>query len=71
MKTISKRVAEFIYNKRMALGLSQNDLAEMAFGDRARQDFISKVESGKRVPNLDSLERILKALKSDIKIVEH
>lgn len=69
-KTINQRIQEFVVEKRTALGMSQTDLAVAIFQDKKRQDFISKLESGKRDINLRTLGKILKALKADISIIE-
>jgi len=49
---------------RLSLGLTQEDVAARA--DLARS-FISQVETGKTSPTLENLERIIKAVGSDLK----
>ena len=46
--TIMQRFADFMKKKREAMGLTQGELAEIIFGDATRQDYISRIETGKK-----------------------
>lgn len=55
-------LGEAIKTRRIALGMTQHDLGQVAgYGDNARAT-ISRIESGKRSPSLGSLLDIADAL---------
>jgi transcriptional regulator with XRE-family HTH domain len=68
--TISSKVATFIKDKRLALGLSQREFAEHVFNDPRKKNWICRIENGKGI-SLNTVERIFKAVKSGIEIVEY
>lgn len=64
----------FMYQKRMALGMSQTDLAKAirrSENDKVDRNFINKIENGKKGINFDTMTRILNALQSDISFTEN
>jgi len=67
---ISDKVAKFIKDKRLALGMSQREFAEFVFDDRHKKSWISRVEGGKNI-NLTSLERIFEKINADISFLEY
>jgi ribosome-binding protein aMBF1 (putative translation factor) len=68
--TTTKKVATFIKDKRLALGMSQREYAEHIFNDSRKKNWICRIENGKGV-SLNTVERIFKAVKSGIEIVEY
>jgi predicted transcriptional regulator len=68
--SIMKRFAEFMRNKRMAMGLSQRELATVIFGDESRNDYICRIETGKKDISLKSMDAILEALNADVEFLE-
>lgn len=65
-----EKFTNFVIDKRQALGLSVADLAEKVFGNR-RNTYIRELESRRRKGvTIDMMERILKALDSEIKYNE-
>ena len=68
--TIMQRFATFMKNKRIAMGLSQDKLAEVIFGDKKRRDYISRIENGKKDISLKSMDAILEALNADVEFLE-
>ena len=68
--TIMQRFAEFMKNKRFAMGLTQEELAEIIFGDKTRRDYISRIETGKKDISLKSMDAILEALNADVEFLE-
>lgn len=69
-ETLSNEVAEFIKNKRNALGLTQEALAELIYGDPKKKGYISEIESGKRKITVTTLGYFLTALNSWVKFTE-
>lgn len=68
--TIMQRFADFLKKKREAMGLTQGELAEIIFGDTTRQDYISRIETGKKDISLKSMNAILEALNADVEFLE-
>lgn len=68
--TIMQRFAMFMKNKRMAMGLTQEELAEKIFGDKSRRDYLSRIENGKKDISLKSMDAILEALNADVEFLE-
>lgn len=68
--TIMQRFADFMKKKREAMGLTQGELAEIIFGDTTRQDYISRIETGKKDISLKSMDAILEALNADVEFLE-
>lgn len=65
-----EKFAKFVQEKRTALGLSVPDLSEIVTGNR-RDKYISDIESGFRKGiTLSKMEKILKALKTELKYNE-
>lgn len=65
-----EKFAKFIKDKRTALGLSVSDINEVVTGSR-RGSYISSIETGTRKGvTIDMMEKILKALNSEIKYNE-
>jgi len=62
------RAAELIRNARIAAVLTQVELARLG---RTTQPAVAAYESGKRTPNLATLERLLLACDHDIEIQAH
>ncbi|MBS3914846.1 MAG: helix-turn-helix transcriptional regulator [Bacteroidetes bacterium] len=64
----------FMYQKRMALGMSQTDLAKAirrSENDKVDRFFINKIENGKKGITFETMTRILDALDSDISFTEN
>ena len=68
--TIMQRFADFMKKKREAMGLTQGELADIIFGDATRQDYISRIETGKKDISLKSMDAILEALNADVEFSE-
>ena len=68
--TIMQRFADFMKKKRQAMGLTQEELADIIFGDATRQDYISRIETGKKDISLKSMDAILEALNADVEFLE-
>lgn len=68
--TIMQRFADFMKKKRQAMGLTQEELADIIFGDKARRDYISRIETGKKDISLKSMDAILEALNADVEFLE-
>ena len=68
--TIMQRFADFMKKKREAMGLTQGELAEIIFGDATRQDYISRIETGKKDISLKSMDAILEALNADVEFLD-
>lgn len=65
-----EKFAKFVAEKRTALGLSVADLSEAVTGNR-RSPYVSEIETGSRKGiTLTQMEKILKALKTEIKYNE-
>jgi transcriptional regulator with XRE-family HTH domain len=70
-KMMMRRIALFIKEKRLVLGMTQGDLADKVFGDPKQKSYISQIESGKREGlTISVLAKIMKELNSDISFVE-
>ena len=67
---INKKVATFIRNKRIALGISQTEFSMKVFQDEKKQQWISQIENGRGI-TVDTLGRILHALNCDIELIEY
>lgn len=67
---INTKVANFVREKRLALGMSQREFAIHVFDNPKMKDWICRIENGKPI-TLTSLERILERVNADIKIIEH
>lgn len=64
--------AKFVKDKRMAMGLSEADLSERVFGNRAQRSYINEIENGKRKGlTLGTVDKILKELSSGIVFTEN
>jgi ribosome-binding protein aMBF1 (putative translation factor) len=59
------RIAEQVANRRRALGLSQQELAELT---STTQSAIARLESGGRPPRIDTLLRIANALDAELMV---
>lgn len=70
MPTEMQKFAKFVKDKRTALGISVPDLSESVFNDR-RNKYIGDIESGRRKGiTIDMMEKILKALKTELRYNE-
>ena len=70
-KEMMRKIALFVKEKRLVLGMTQGDLAEKVFGDPKQKGYISQVESEKREGlTIKVLAKILKELNSDISFIE-
>lgn len=70
MPTEMEKFAKFVKDKRTALGKSTADLAGEVFGNR-RNTYITEIENGRRKGiTIDMMERILKALNTELKYNE-
>lgn len=68
---INKTAREFIKEKRLAIGKTQEELSKMAFGPTAGRARINGIENGQKPITLNTLGKILKALNSDINFIEY
>lgn len=68
--TITQKVATFIKQKRLALGMSQREFAVYLFNDAQKQGWICRIENGRGI-SLQTVELILNALNCDIGIIEY
>jgi transcriptional regulator with XRE-family HTH domain len=69
--TFLNKFAKFLCEKRRAMGLSQQQLAEITFGDKKYDGYISDIETGKRTGlTAKTIDKLLKALESDIEFIE-
>lgn len=68
--SLQVKTQNFVKEKRMALGLTQQKFAEVVFGDPERKDWVSKIENGRSI-TVDTLDRILSKLNCDIDFIEH
>tara|TARA_R110002020_G_C16207867_1_gene766787 strand:- start:66 stop:290 length:225 start_codon:yes stop_codon:yes gene_type:complete len=69
-QTLGQRIAQFIKEKRTALGMNQRQFAVHVFNDIRKQPWICDIETGKKGLTLDTAGRILKALNADVEIIE-
>jgi transcriptional regulator with XRE-family HTH domain len=63
---LKEEIALFIKERRNELGLTGEELAILVWGNPAKKSHISSYENGKRSMSLDTLELILKALKTEL-----
>lgn len=68
--SIRQKFADFAKEKRIAMGMSQEEFAELIFGDKNRQDYISRVERGKKNVSPDTMDAILEAVGADVEFTE-
>jgi transcriptional regulator with XRE-family HTH domain len=68
---INEKVANFIKEKRLALGMTQKEFAVHLFGHEKHQGWIAKIEGRKRGITLDTLGRIFEKLDADLSIIEY
>jgi len=66
---LTNKIAKFIREKRFALGLSQREFALLIFDDERKRQWITAIESGRPI-TVNTLDRILTALHSDVDIIE-
>ncbi len=71
LNTTQNKIAKFIYQKRIALGMSQREFSEHIFGDKKYQPWICKIENGQKSITVDTLGRILTALNCELDIIEY
>jgi len=64
------RFSEFIKAKRIALGLSQAQMAVKAFGNKDRKDYICRIENGVTIPREDTMIALLEVVGSKINYTE-
>jgi transcriptional regulator with XRE-family HTH domain len=64
-ETLSQETASFIRDRRHAIGMSQDKLAELACGSKNMRSYISAIENGRREIKLSTLENILIALETE------
>lgn len=67
---LSKKVARFVYDKRIALGMNQRQFAEHVFGHKKHQHWVSHIENGRGI-SVDTLGKILDKLDANIEFVEY
>ena len=63
VETARERFARNLKDRRLALALSQEELAHLAGLHRT---YIGGVERGERNPTIDSMERLAQAVRSDV-----
>lgn len=66
---LTQRIAKFIKDKRIALGLNQGEFAQIVLGDVKYRSWINKIEHGRPI-TVTTLGKILDKLNSNIDIVE-
>jgi len=62
---LAEELAQLVYDRRVALGLSQTELAERC---GMKQPQISRIEGGGTVPTIPLLRRLAHALDADLNI---
>lgn len=67
---LSQDFAQFMKQKRMALGLNRADLAERIYGDRERRSYIWEIENGKRDITVLTMGLILDTLGAWVQFTE-
>lgn len=68
-QTAIEKLADFVRERRTAIGMKQEELALLAFGKENCHAQISKLENGKlKSVNLTTLDNILNALNADFTI---
>ena len=68
---LNKQIRQFIKQKRLAMGLTQSDLAIAVYKDQSRRFFLSNLENGNETMSLTTASRILSALNCRIEIIEN
>ncbi|MDR2223527.1 MAG: helix-turn-helix transcriptional regulator [Flavobacteriaceae bacterium] len=63
---LKEEIALFIKERRLELGLTMEELAILVWEDPTQKSEISRYENCKRSMNIDTLELILKALKTEL-----
>lgn len=69
--TAAEICRNFLRERRLAQGLTQEALALKVFGNAHDRHYISKIESGKRNINITTLGHLLTALNAEIKFEEY
>lgn len=70
--TFLNKFSKFVVNKRRAMGLSQAQLAEIAFGDKKYSSYVSDIENGRREGlTAKTIDTLLKSLESDVEFTEN
>jgi len=65
-----RKFAVFLKAKRLAMGLSQKDLAVMLYDKENMMGYISKIEAEKLDISLKTMDAILEKLNSSIDFIE-
>ncbi|SED12103.1 Helix-turn-helix [Tenacibaculum sp. MAR_2009_124] len=71
LSEIGMRFSKFLKEKRTVLGLTLREFALFIYEDENKNGYLSKLENGKREPNLETMSYILKRLNSSIEFIEH
>ena len=66
----SEKVSNFFREKRIAMGLSQKDLAEVIYGSRERQNVISDIENNMKQMNCHDIDRYCEHFNCDVEFKE-
>ncbi|MEN9655892.1 MAG: hypothetical protein RL311_824 [Bacteroidota bacterium] len=69
-ETIMSKFAIFLKEKRLAMGLSQENLAIMLYDKKNMTGYISKIESQKLHVSVKTMDYILEKLNSSIEFIE-
>ena len=64
-----EKIRQFLIQKRQALGLTQEEFAELTLNKKNRER-ISVLENGKKKMRFSTLTKMLKNLNCDIEIIE-
>ena len=70
MTKTSEQIAQFIKERRQHLGMSQADVAYHIYGTESLQDYVSKIENGKKQMTIQTLDKFLEVLKCKLDFVE-
>lgn len=65
------QIADFLKKKRLAMGLTVEEFAELIFKDSKSAGYVSKIENNKLQITVNTLNAILKNLNCSITINEH
>jgi transcriptional regulator with XRE-family HTH domain len=66
----SIKTSNFFKEKRIALGLSQTDVAEIIYGERRYRGEISNLESGKKQMTIYLIDKFCEAFKCTVDFTE-
>ena len=66
----SEKVAKFFREKRIAMGLTQSDVALLIYGTKDRRNVISDIENNMKQMNCHDIDRFCKQFNCDVDFKE-